>query len=138
MGLCNLEKIDQRIALRRRLYEYYKENLTGIKCIEFQKIIASKYNYGYMPIRFESVKRRDEIYSLLLKHGIKSRKYFFPLTVNFDYFKESGVNLIEKYQLDTRMILQNESYAFLYTLILGTPVVDKIINVIKKKIRTAH
>ena len=36
----------------------------------------------------ENKEKRDAIYSVLLKNGIKSRKYFFPLTVNFDYFKE--------------------------------------------------
>lgn len=46
MGLCNLENIDQKIQLRRTLYEYYKEKLSAIKGIEFQKIIASRYNYS--------------------------------------------------------------------------------------------
>lgn len=134
MGLCNLENIDQKIQLRRTLYEYYKEKLSAIKVIDFQKIIASKYNYSYMPVRFESKEKRDEIYSVLLKNGIKSRKYFFPLTVNFDYFKELGVNLVEKYHLKNSNDIANRILCLPLYPDLEMSVVDNIITVIKKKI----
>jgi dTDP-4-amino-4,6-dideoxygalactose transaminase len=53
-----------------------------------------------MPILFESSGERDSVYSLLIEKGIKPRKYFFPLTVNFDYFKKEGFGLVEKYGLE--------------------------------------
>jgi len=134
MGLCNLENIDQKIQLRRALYEYYKEKLSAINGIEFQKIIASKYNYSYMPVRFESKEKRDAIYSVLLKNGIKSRKYFFPLTVNSDYFKELGVNLVEKYQLKNSNDIANRILCLPLYPDLEMSVVDNIITIIKKKI----
>ena len=132
MGLCNLENIDQKIQLRRTLYDYYKEKLSAIKGIEFQKIIASKYNYSYMPIRFEGKETRDKIYSVFLKNGINSRKYFFPLTVNFDYFKSAGVDLVEKYRLFNSDYVANRILCLPLYPDLEFSAVDKIVNIVKK------
>jgi dTDP-4-amino-4,6-dideoxygalactose transaminase len=38
-----------------------------------------------MPVCFENRKMRDELYSELLRSGVKSRKYFYPLTSTFEY-----------------------------------------------------
>ncbi len=97
MGLLNLEKIDEIIELRHLLYNSYVEKLEKVDNISFQEITASKHNYSYMPILLESQKSRDNLYSMLLEKNVKSRKYFYPLTANFDYFK--GQNLVEKYRL---------------------------------------
>ena len=96
MGLCNLDFIDEAICRRKTLYEQYVEGLSDLP-ISFQKIISSKHNYSYMPVLFESEQVRDSVYSMLISNGIKPRKYFYPLTVNFDYFKKSGDDLVKKY-----------------------------------------
>ncbi len=98
MGLCNIDLVDDAINLRKTLYEQYVERLSGLS-IRFQKLVASKYNFSYMPILFDSAEERDSVYSLLVIKNIKPRKYFYPLTVNFDYFKKTGPNLVEKYGL---------------------------------------
>lgn len=97
MGICNLKYVDERIQRRKRLCEYYKRKLS--KYVRFQKLTASKYNYGYMPVCFEDVEKRDEVYSRLLKNRIEPRKYFFPLTTSSDYFKKEGADLVRKYDL---------------------------------------
>ena len=99
MGLCNLDFVDESMSSRKVLYDRYVERLSGLP-ITFQKIVASKYNFSYMPILFESSTERDSVYSFLIEKGIKPRKYFFPLTVNFDYFKKEGLGLVEKYGLE--------------------------------------
>lgn len=86
MGLCNLEDIDAKISFRKTIYNYYMKHLKYNINIRFQKIVASKYNYSYMPICFTNKEQRDIIYSKLIKNGIKPRKYFYPLTANFEYF----------------------------------------------------
>jgi dTDP-4-amino-4,6-dideoxygalactose transaminase len=87
VGLCNLEDIDEKIASRRKIYEAYKEQLADVPGISFQKLRASKYNYAYMPILFDRRERRDATHDVLVAQGIKPRKYFYPLTVDFDYLK---------------------------------------------------
>lgn len=132
MGLCNLEEIDEKIQARKKIYEHYKEKLRDAKNIKFQKIIASKYNYIYMPVCFENIKKRNQIYSELLKNGIKSRKYFYPLTVNSNYFKEKGVNLVEKYDLKEASDIADRVLCLPLYPDLEIASVEKIINIIKK------
>jgi len=91
MGLCNLENIDSNLQLRKKLYDEYKERL-GCERVRFQEITATKYNYSYMPVCFESGRIRNEVFSELLQRGIKSRKYFYPLTVKADYFMTQKLN----------------------------------------------
>jgi len=96
MGLANLETFEENVLKRKRLYELYKEELSDYN-IKFQKIIASKYNYAYMPVIFENEHIRNKVYSVLEHHGIKARKYFYPITTEFEYLKDKG--LTKKYNL---------------------------------------
>jgi dTDP-4-amino-4,6-dideoxygalactose transaminase len=98
MGLCNLEYVEEAIETRKSLYAHYVEQLSDL-ALRFQKVIASKHNYSYMPVLFQSRVQRDSVYERLSRKGIKPRKYFYPLTVNFDYFKRAGVDLVKKYAL---------------------------------------
>jgi dTDP-4-amino-4,6-dideoxygalactose transaminase len=134
MGLCNLEDIDEKIEMRRKIYEKYKETLSGIDNVKFQRIIASKYNYSYMPICFEDMKMRNQVYLELYKSGIASRKYFYPLTVNSAYFKESP-NLIEKYSLKTASDISNRILCLPIYPDLTTPSVERIISIIVNLLR---
>jgi len=132
MGLCNLEKIGEKIQLRKKIYEHYKKKLRDENNLKFQNIIASKYNYIYMPICFENIKKRDQVYSELLKNGIKPRKYFYPLTVNSNYFKEKGLNLVEKYNLKEAFNISNRVLCLPLYPDLELSSVDNIINIIKR------
>jgi len=86
MGLCNLETVEENIRARKRLYERYRERLTGVGSVRFQTLTASKYNYSYMPVCLKNRNMRDRVYNGLAGVGIHARKYFFPLTVDFEYF----------------------------------------------------
>lgn len=130
MGLCNLENIDEVISLRDMLYKRYKENFSKVNGITFQKIVASKYNYSYMPILLESKKIRDDIYSLLLKKNIKTRKYFYPLTTSFDYFNQQ--NLVQKCQLINAERIANRILCLPLYPDLATSTVDEICTHISK------
>jgi len=88
MGICNLKYVDEKIRKRKVIYEYYKENL-DIVDVNFQKIIASKYNYAYMPVVFKTKCICDKIYAKLQKNKIKARKYFYPLCPTFQYFRNN-------------------------------------------------
>ncbi len=130
MGLCNLENVDEKLRLRKRLYEYYVEKLSAVRGIQFQKVVSSKHNYSYMPICFESIEVRDKIYSKLRENGIKARKYFFPLTVNFDYYKQNGQNLVEKYHLHNAFDISNRILCLPQFADLELSMVERIADII--------
>jgi dTDP-4-amino-4,6-dideoxygalactose transaminase len=132
MGLCNIKIIEDKLKQRKELYDHYKENLASFDNIKFQKLIASKYNYSYMPVCFENIKVRDKIYSELIKDNIYSRKYFYHLTVNYDYFKQRGQNLVQKYDLKVASDISDRVLCLPLYPDLGENVVDKITNRIKE------
>jgi len=134
MGLCNLENIDEKIQYRKNIYNYYKKEL-ATTTVKFQKIIASKYNYGYMPILFQNKMKRDEIYSELIKNGIKPRKYFYPLTSDFDYFKNKDIYLYRRDELKIATDIANRVLCLPLYPDLDIEIVDKIIHIIKRVIK---
>lgn len=135
MGLCNLEEINEKIELRKEIYNHYKEGLADNGKIKFQKIIASKHNYSYMPICFESVEKRNEIHFELLKNGVFSRKYFYPLTTEAVYFKEKGQNLIKKYNLNRALDISNRILCLPLYPDLDLQVVENIIGIVSDHLK---
>lgn len=131
MGLCNLQNVEERILQRKKIYEYYKRRLS--EYVSFQEITASKYNYAYMPVCFGSLKKRDKIYSELLKNGIKTRKYFYPLTTDFDYFKRGKMNLVKNYNLKRARDISNRVLCLPLYPDLEMKNVDRIVKIIKGK-----
>ena len=131
MGLCNLKTINRKIQIREKIYKHYKTKLEKIKNIKFQKIIIPKYNYSYMPICFKNKRERDKIYLELIKNKINPRKYFFPLTANFDYFKIKKTNLIKKYKLENASNVANRVLCLPLYPELKIKTANRIIRIIK-------
>ena len=92
MGICNLRHVDGEIAKRKAVVEHYRERLgkvSGIRVKETQAGVQD--NYAYFPIIVDEKvfpKSRNDIYEELKRHDIYSRKYFFPLTCDFDCYRE--------------------------------------------------
>ena len=89
MGLCNLKHIDEEIAKRKLAADRYFERLKGIKgiklCYPKENV---KSNYAYFPVVFDGYKyNRDEVSEKLAKENIFARKYFYPLTSDFEAYK---------------------------------------------------
>lgn len=84
MGICNLRHLDEEIAKRKKVYEWYCERLEGVKGIKINKIQSGvEYNYAYFPIIVnpdEYGHSRDELKEFLWNKGFGSRKYFYPIT----------------------------------------------------------
>ncbi len=91
MGLCNLRYVDGEIAKRKLVVEQYQKRLDGIDGLTvWREQEGVKHNYAYFPVLFdESVfgKSRDEIAERLGEEGIFARKYFYPITSEFECYK---------------------------------------------------
>lgn len=90
MGICNLNNIDSEIEKRKvvsNLYDSRLGNISGIKINSENN--TTKRNYSYYPVVFENYeKTRDEVYEELKKHGIMSRKYFYPIIPAFECYRD--------------------------------------------------
>ena len=90
MGICNLRHIDEEIAKRKLVTEKYVSLLSdidGIKLSPVQEGVTP--NYAYFPVLFDGYKyNRDEVFEKLAAEGIFARKYFYPLTNEFECYKD--------------------------------------------------
>ncbi len=90
MGICNLRHLDGEIEKRKAVVECYRKNLSDVKGIKLcpeQEGVTS--NYAYFPVVFEDEfgADRDAVIAALGAEGIGARKYFYPLTNDFDCYK---------------------------------------------------
>lgn len=95
MGLCNLKHIDSYIAKRQKVVDVYRKRLShvdGIRLCPVQEGLQS--NYAYFPVVFEEEKSgvdRETIITKLAENNIYVRKYFYPLTSDFECCKKMGI-----------------------------------------------
>ncbi len=90
MGLCNLRHIDAEIEKRKNCARKYIELLSvdGIKVWKEQENVT--HNYAYFPVLFDKKvfgKSRNEVAVELMEENIFARKYFYPITSEFECYK---------------------------------------------------
>lgn len=110
MGLCNLKYITKAINCRKEKFDFYKEQLEGIRGIHFLNgNVEASNNYGYFPILVEKEygENRDKLYERLRENNIYSRKYFYPLTSDEVCFhkKYESVQLVNARNLADNVIV---------------------------------
>lgn len=112
MGLCNLKYIDKEIAKRKVIYERYVNHLShieGIQLMTINKDIVT--NYSYFPVLFNENKLnrdRETICRKLEKENIFPRRYFYPLTSDFECYKgmfDTSKTPVAKYVSDRILTL---------------------------------
>jgi dTDP-4-amino-4,6-dideoxygalactose transaminase len=86
-GLLGLEQVEQEIQQRKNLTGLYRQGLKEIPGIRCQEDLPGvTHNYSYFPILVDPALYgcdRNELYQVLKKCNIYSRKYFFPLCSSF-------------------------------------------------------
>lgn len=110
MGICNLRHVDKEIQKRKAVVDRYNERLSNVNGIKLSKIQQGvKSNYAYYPVVFDGYKlSRDEVVELLKNENIYARKYFYPLTNEFECYKgkfDCGQTPIAKYMSDRVLTL---------------------------------
>lgn len=112
MGICNLKYINKEIAKRKAIYERYVKHLSHIKGIQLMKINKDIVtNYSYFPVLFnENILNRDRetICSKLEKENIFPRRYFYPLTSDFECYRgmfDTSKTPVAKYVSDRILTL---------------------------------
>lgn len=92
MGLCNLRHVDEEIIKRKNAVELYRNYLGNIPGLALYLNQSSnvRCNYAYFPVFFDKDVlgfSRDQVVAELEKNNIFARKYFYPLTSEFDAYK---------------------------------------------------
>ena len=128
MGLCNLKHIEEEISKRKKAFDRYIERLNDVQGLKLFKIREEvKHNYSYFPVVFDGYKySRDEVAEILAKNDIFARKYFYPLTSEFEVFQN-------RFEIQSTPIAKSISQKVLTLPLyadLSVEEVDKICNLI--------
>lgn len=90
-GLLQLKHIDENIAKRKDITDYYRKHLKGIEGLSFlNDINGVQHTYSYFPVIIDYKKygkTRDTVYEELKKHNIFTRRYFYPLISEFPVYR---------------------------------------------------
>ncbi|OUN86244.1 DegT/DnrJ/EryC1/StrS family aminotransferase [[Collinsella] massiliensis] len=91
MGVVNLRHVDDWIADRARAEARYRERLEGAQGVRlFEPTPEVSLNHIYMPVLFNPDKfgaTRNDVLEALAAHGIRARRYFYPLTSDFPCYR---------------------------------------------------
>ncbi len=87
MGLCLLDHLDDIIAARKKVSEYYTKQLSGLVYIpEIPKGVT--YNYIYYPVVFKSEEELLKAFDDLSKVNVFPRRYFYPSLNDTNLFED--------------------------------------------------
>lgn len=84
VGLANLNYLDAAVEDRYNKYMYYKENLSSVSGVSFQKINGNACNYSYFPILFKTEEVCLKVLAALNAEDIYPRRYFYPSINTFN------------------------------------------------------
>ena len=78
VGLANLKYHKEVLEDRKEKYLFYKNDLSQINELTFQKFNEGEPNYSYFPVIFETEEKLLQVEQALNKHNIYPRRYFYP------------------------------------------------------------
>ena len=128
MGLCNLLRIEEIIANRRKISELYDHLLLDNSDTNISRPLIrseTKYNYSYYPILFKDEKTLLKVKNKLNQSDIFPRRYFYPSLNKIEYLPKSNVPITE--DISKRVLclplyhtLQEEEINLICSIILNT------------------
>lgn len=83
VGLANLKYLDKALVDRKKKYAFYKERLSKIGSLSFQKI-NEDCNYSYFPVVFKDEADLLKVMKALNEENVYPRRYFYPSINTFN------------------------------------------------------
>nr|HMP32197.1 DegT/DnrJ/EryC1/StrS family aminotransferase [Saprospiraceae bacterium] len=88
MGLAVLPYMDEIIANRKKVVDFYNENI--MKVIPIKIFGDAIWNYSYYPILFTSEEVLLDVQEAMRQHDIYPRRYFYPSLHTLPYIEASN------------------------------------------------
>lgn len=90
-GLLNLHQVDDAIAARQKVAQFYRKELRNIPGVRFFDDMPNvRHNYSYFPIFINAQEfgmTRDELYFKMRDNNVLGRRYFYPLISTFSTYR---------------------------------------------------
>jgi dTDP-4-amino-4,6-dideoxygalactose transaminase len=101
MGLCMLDRIDERIQERKAICELYDSELPSLQ--RQVRDAAVVYNYSYYPVIFEKEEQILKVIDALNQAGIYPRRYFYPSLDTLPYLEGTARAAVSR-DISTRIL----------------------------------
>lgn len=95
MGLAVLPHMETILAERKRVVDYYNQNLDFSKLHPLKIRGNTLWNYAYYPVIFESEAELLSVEKELNDHQIYPRRYFYPSLNTIEYVKGQSMPISE-------------------------------------------
>ena len=90
IGLLNIKEVPLEASKRKNIFNLYTKllgNVAGISLMSLPDNCTNSSQYFVIRIYEDFGASRDQIYEELLKNGVVSRKYFYPLCSDYPHYK---------------------------------------------------
>lgn len=132
VGVAQLEKLEKHLRIKLHIAYKYIEGLDGIQQIELpiQSTTYSNNVYWIFGIVVKESENRtiDEITSILLKHGVQTRPFFWPMHLQ-PVFNNKVFNILGEFPISERLAKRG------FYIPSGLGLSDKEIDYVIDKIR---
>lgn len=113
MGLTNLESLDEFVAVTRRNYKSYEQELkgvAGVTLIDYDERERCNYQYVVLEIDESTTNvTRDQLVEILRAENVLARRYFYPGCHRMEpyrsHFPHAGLVLPETERVARRVLL---------------------------------
>jgi dTDP-4-amino-4,6-dideoxygalactose transaminase len=112
MGLTNLEDLDDFVAINRRSYQRYRDEIAsvpGLSVLEYDQSERNNYQYVVLEVAPYFPVARDRIVEVLHAENILARKYFWPGCHNMEpyrsYYPHAGLVLPNTTRVAERVVV---------------------------------
>ena len=95
MGLMVLPHIHEIFAGRKKVVDYYNENLNFNQLSKLSIREDTVWNYSYYPVIFQTEKKLLRVQKSLNEAGIFPRRYFYPSLNKLNYVPEISMKISE-------------------------------------------
>ena len=96
LGLTVLPKMNDIFNDRKRVVNFYNENLDFSRLRKLKIREDTIWNYSYYPVIFESEEKLLKTQDALNKNGVFPRRYFYPSLNTLDYVKNKELLISQK------------------------------------------
>ncbi len=127
LGIANLKYYVDVLKDRKEKYNLYKEALSNLPGLTFQKIKQGTPNYSYFPVIFESEAQLLKVENALNAEKIYPRRYFYPSVNTYN-------NILEYQQSPISEDIAKRILCTPLYLNLAIDDIDKILQIIYKNI----
>jgi len=124
MGLCVLPKMEEILLSRKKIVEYYDQQLDFSKLQKLRIRENTCWNYSYYPVILESEEKLLRLQKILNENNVFPRRYFYPSLNKLNYVKKSKMKISEN--ISSRIICLPLYFA------LSEYDVEKIVDIINQ------